>query len=38
MITMCCRHHDVYRAALFVRKCMKIAGAAAVAAARQQPR
>jgi hypothetical protein len=33
---MCCR--DVYRAALFVHKCMKIADAAAGAAARQQPR
>jgi hypothetical protein len=28
----------VYRVALFVHKCMKIADAAAVAAARQQPR
>jgi hypothetical protein len=33
---MCCR--DVYGVALFVHKCMKIADAAAVAAARQQPR
>jgi hypothetical protein len=33
---MCCR--DVYTVALFVHKCMKIADAAAVAAARQQPR
>jgi hypothetical protein len=33
---MCCR--DVYGVALFVHKCMKIAVAAAVAAARQQPR
>jgi hypothetical protein len=33
---MCCR--DVYGVALFVHKCMKIANAAAVAAARQQPR
>jgi hypothetical protein len=33
---MCCR--DVYAVALFVHKCMKIADAAAVAAARQQPR
>jgi hypothetical protein len=32
----CCR--DVYGVALFVHKCMKIADAAAVAAARQQPR
>jgi hypothetical protein len=30
---MCCR--DVYGVALFVHKCMKIADAAAVAAARQ---
>jgi hypothetical protein len=28
----------MYRVALFVHKCMKIADAAAVAAARQQPR
>jgi hypothetical protein len=33
---MCCR--DVYGVTLFVHKCMKIADAAAVAAARQQPR
>jgi hypothetical protein len=33
---MCCR--DVSGMALFVHKCMKIADAAAVAAARQQPR
>jgi hypothetical protein len=33
---MCCR--DVYGVALFLQKCMKIAGAAAEAAARQQPR
>jgi hypothetical protein len=33
---MCCR--DVYEVALFVHKCMKIADAAATAAARQQPR
>jgi hypothetical protein len=33
---ICCR--DVYGVALFVHKCMKIADAAAVAAARQQPR
>jgi hypothetical protein len=33
---MCCR--DVYGVALFVHKCMKNADAAAVAAARQQPR
>jgi hypothetical protein len=33
---MCCR--DVYGVALFVHKCMKIADAVAVAAARQQPR
>jgi hypothetical protein len=33
---MCCR--DVYGVALFVHKCMKIADAAAVAAAKQQPR
>jgi hypothetical protein len=33
---MCCR--DVYGVALFVHKCIKIADAAAVAAARQQPR
>jgi hypothetical protein len=33
---MCCR--DVYGMALFVHKCMKIANAAAVAAARQQLR
>jgi hypothetical protein len=33
---MCCR--DVYGVALFVHKCMQIADAAAVAAARQQPR
>jgi hypothetical protein len=33
---MCCR--DVYGVALFVRKYVKIADAAAVAAARQQPR
>jgi hypothetical protein len=33
---MCCR--DVYGVALCVHKCMKIADAAAVAAARQQPR
>jgi hypothetical protein len=33
---MCC--HDVYRVALFVHKCMKIANVAAVAAARQQAR
>jgi hypothetical protein len=33
---LCCR--DVYGVALFVRKCMTIADAAAVAAARQQPR
>jgi hypothetical protein len=33
---MCCR--DVYGVALFVHKCMKIADAAAVAAARKQPR
>jgi hypothetical protein len=32
---MCC--HDVYGVALFVHKCMKIADAGAVAAARQQP-
>jgi hypothetical protein len=33
---MCCC--DVYGVALFVHKCMKIADAAAVAAARQQPK
>jgi hypothetical protein len=33
---LCCR--DVYGVALFVQKSMKIADAAAVAAARQQPR
>jgi hypothetical protein len=33
---MCCR--DVYGVALFLHKCMKIADAAAEAAARQQPR
>jgi hypothetical protein len=33
---MCCR--DVYGVALFVHKCMKIADAAAEAAARQQSR
>jgi hypothetical protein len=33
---MCCR--DVYGVALFVHKCMKIADAAAVAAAMQQLR
>jgi hypothetical protein len=33
---MCCR--DVYGVALFVHKCMRIADAAAEAAARQQPR
>jgi hypothetical protein len=33
---MCCR--DVYGVALFVHKCMKLADAAAVAAARKQPR
>jgi hypothetical protein len=33
---ICCR--DVYGVALFVHKCMKIADAAATAAARQQPR
>jgi hypothetical protein len=32
----CCR--DVYRVAIFVHKCMKIADAAAADAARQQPR
>jgi hypothetical protein len=32
------RYIAVYRVALFVHKCMKIADAAAVAAARQQPR
>jgi hypothetical protein len=33
---MCCR--DVFGVALFVPKCMKFAGTAAVAAAKQQPR
>jgi hypothetical protein len=33
---MCCS--NVYEVALFVHKCMKIADAAAVAAARQQPK
>jgi hypothetical protein len=33
---MCCR--DVYGVALSVHKCMKIADAAALAAAKQQPR
>jgi hypothetical protein len=33
---MCCR--NVYGVALFVHKCMQIVDAAAVAAARQQPR
>jgi hypothetical protein len=33
---MCCR--DVYGVALFVHKCIEIADAAAVAAARQPPR
>jgi hypothetical protein len=36
MMHLSCR--DVCGVALFVHKCMKIAGAAAVAAARQQPR